>query len=79
MCSTQPCSQALLAHAVGNNNFAGGKEPNLADLAVFGVIRAIQNTDTFYDMLENSRVKPWWFRMIDAVGESSRLENKVEV
>lgn len=68
----------LVSCAVGDKSFAGGKEPNLADLAVFGVIRAVQNTDTFYDMLEHSKVKPWWFRMIDAVGESSRLEDKVQ-
>ena len=51
----------------------GGKLPNLADLAAFGVIRAVQNTDTFYDLLEHSKIKPWWFRMVEVVGESAQI------
>lgn len=62
------------ADAVGNKPFMGGQHPDMSDLAVFGIIRAVQNTDAFYDMLDHSRIKPWWFRMVETVGESSRVE-----
>jgi len=58
---------------VGKRDFLGGSAPNLADLAAFGVIRAVQNTDTFYDVLEHTDIKPWWFRMVETVGESARV------
>ena len=58
------------ADAVGPHAFLGGSTPNLADLAVFGVLRCIAGTPTHSDMLANSRIKPWYERMEAAVGES---------
>lgn len=58
-------------NALGNRSFMGGKEPNLADLSVFGIVRAIQGTDTFTDLMANTGMQPWFSRMEAAVGQSS--------
>lgn len=62
--------------AVGKQNFQGGKKPNLADLAVFGVLRAVIGTKTFTDVMENTKLLPWFTRMADAVGDTSRVNPK---
>ena len=49
----------------------GGNEPNLADLAVFGVLRAVIGTDTFNDLMKESNILPWYKRMMEAVGTTS--------
>ena len=51
----------------------GGPNPNLADLAVFGVLRPIRHLQSGIDMVENTRVGEWYSRMEDAVGESARI------
>ena len=63
---------------VGGDNsascrFHGGDEPDLADIAVFGVIRSVTCTDTFMDLMHNSRISDWYEQMMKAVGDSSRL------
>lgn len=62
--------------AVGKRKFMGGKTPNLADLAVFGVLRAVIGTKTFTDVMENTKLLPWYTRMADIVGDSSRVNPK---
>lgn len=57
--------------AIGNRKFLGGDAPDLADLAVFGVIRSIVGTDTFMDLQHKTPISPWYERMMTAVGESS--------
>lgn len=52
---------------------AGGSKPNLADLAVFGVLRPIRYLKAGVDMVENTRIGDWYQRMEIAVGESSKL------
>ena len=59
---------------MGDRDFLGGAQPNRADLTVFGILRAVPNTETFTTTLENSKLLPWWRRMVESVGESSRLE-----
>eukprot|EP01025_Chloroclados_australasicus_P029892 TRINITY_DN2987_c1_g2_i1.p1 TRINITY_DN2987_c1_g2~~TRINITY_DN2987_c1_g2_i1.p1 ORF type:complete len:352 (-),score=18.27 TRINITY_DN2987_c1_g2_i1:404-1459(-) len=59
--------------AVGERQFMGGMEPNLADLTMFGVIRAVTGTDTFNDLMKNSDILPWYERMRKVVGESSAV------
>ena len=55
--------------------FAGGDEPDLADLSAFGVWRAVRGTDSFADaMAGNAELRGWYERMERAVGESSRVE-----
>ena len=53
--------------------FMGGEAPDLADLAVYGVLKSVTGTDTFMDVMHQSRVGPWYERMMERVGESSRL------
>nr|XP_021334006.1 prostaglandin E synthase 2 isoform X1 [Danio rerio] len=50
--------------AIGKNKqFMGGDEPNLADLAVFGVLRVMEGLQSFDDMMEHTKVKKWYSRM----------------
>uniref|UniRef100_UPI0037E8FC3E prostaglandin E synthase 2 n=1 Tax=Semicossyphus pulcher TaxID=241346 RepID=UPI0037E8FC3E len=50
--------------AVGKKRkFMGGDSPNLADLAVFGVLRVMEGLQAFDDMMENTKVKHWYRRM----------------
>eukprot|EP00887_Chlorella_sp_A99_P000269 scaffold13.g269.t1 len=59
--------------AVGpNRKFLGGDAPDLADLATFGVIRSVVGTPTFNDLMQHSRIGPWYERMFNAVGEAAR-------
>lgn len=39
--------------------FHGGASPDLADVAVFGTLRAVRGLDTETDMLAGSRIGPW--------------------
>ncbi|XP_077416816.1 prostaglandin E synthase 2 [Vanacampus margaritifer] len=53
--------------AVGKKRkFMGGEQPNLADLAVFGVLRVMEGLEAFDDMMANTKVKPWYQRMEEA-------------
>ena len=53
--------------------FHGGDKPDLADLSVFGVIRSVTCTDTFMDLMHNSRISGWYEQMMKEVGDSARL------
>ncbi len=55
---------------------AGGSKPNLADLAVFGVLRPIQHLQTGKDMTASTHIGKWYSNMEEAVGASSRLQDK---
>jgi len=57
----------------------GGSTPGLADLHVFGILRAVSSTETFQFVLSETRAFPWWQRMVEAVGESSRIEEVEEI
>lgn len=41
--------------ALGSRDFMGGSSPNLADLAMFGVLRAVAGTPTYNDIVINSK------------------------
>ncbi|KAL6839804.1 hypothetical protein ACP4OV_030492 [Aristida adscensionis] len=60
--------------ALNGRDFLGGSKPNLADLAVFGVLRPIRYLRSGKDMVENTKIGEWYQRMEDAVGEPSRIE-----
>lgn len=45
----------------------GGKEPNLADLAVYGVLNSIEGCTAFNDLLINTKIKRWYLSMKDSV------------
>ena len=59
-------------NALGARDFLGGTEPNLADISVFGVVRAVTGTNTFMDLMHNTEISRWYERMMGRVGESSR-------
>ena len=62
--------------AVGDKApFCGGANPNLADLAVFGVMRAVKTFQTFEDAMSASpRTQAWYKRMEKEVGAASRSD-----
>ncbi|GIL61952.1 hypothetical protein Vafri_16311 [Volvox africanus] len=60
-------------NALLGRRFAGGDSPNLADLSAFGVIRAVRKTGAFRDLMENTRLAPWFAAMEEAVGGSARV------
>lgn len=59
--------------AVGNRPFMGGEQPNLADLAVFGVVKSVTGTDTFHDLMHKTDIGAWYERMMSEVPASSRI------
>ncbi|GAA0171221.1 reductase [Lithospermum erythrorhizon] len=60
--------------ALDGRDFLGGATPNLADLAVFGVLRPIRYLRSGKDMVEHTRIGDWYTRMEDAVGVPSRIQ-----
>ncbi|GMN51293.1 hypothetical protein TIFTF001_020443 [Ficus carica] len=61
-------------NALNGRDFLGGSKPNLADLAVFGVLRPIRYLRSGRDMVEHTRIGDWYTRMENAVGESARIK-----
>ncbi|KAL8132800.1 uncharacterized protein LOC141712246 [Apium graveolens] len=59
--------------ALNGREFLGGSKPNLADLAVFGVLRPIRYLKSGVDMVENTQIGDWYARMESVVGKSSRI------
>jgi len=55
--------------AIGDKPFMGGSKPQLSDLYVFGVMRAVQGTETFKDVMANTAMQGWFVRMTEAVGQ----------
>nr|XP_060613175.1 prostaglandin E synthase 2 [Anolis sagrei ordinatus] len=57
--------------AVGKKRmFMGGAQPNLADLAVFGVLRVMEGLEAFDDMMAHTKIQPWYHRMEAAIREA---------
>ena len=50
----------LKAIKARGGKFLGGEKPNLADLAVFGALSAIEGCEAFSDLCANTKVKPWY-------------------
>jgi len=40
--------------------FLGGDKPNLADLAVYGALSAVEGCEAFLDLQANTNIKPWF-------------------
>ncbi|XP_004453089.2 prostaglandin E synthase 2 [Dasypus novemcinctus] len=54
--------------AVGQDRpFMGGQKPNLADLAVYGVLRVMEGLEAFDDLMRHSRIQPWYLRVEEAI------------
>lgn len=64
------------ANAVGDKDFLGGSEPNLADLNVYGILTAIQGCEAFDDLMKNTKIGPWFERMRNLI-EPHRIDTPV--
>lgn len=49
------------------NKFMGGDQPNLADLAVYGVLSSMEGCETFRDVVANTNIGPWYEHTKNAV------------
>ena len=45
-------------------DFMGGNKPNLADLAIYGVLSSIEGCQAFSDLNENSTIIKDWYRKV---------------
>lgn len=61
------CNTWMRAINRKGTDFMGGDEPNLADLAVYGVLNSIEGCYTFRDMLNNTKIKKWYLSMKNTV------------
>lgn len=61
------CSKWMRVVKSKGSTYFGGNQPNLADLAVYGVLCSIEGCDAFQDVLKNTGIGPWYFSMKDAV------------
>eukprot|EP01083_Nonionella_stella_P072134 194280_1 len=57
-----------------DGKFFGGEKPNLADLSVFGYLKAIEKTYASRDILANTSIAAWYKRMDLLVGQSARVQ-----
>ncbi|XP_046401099.1 prostaglandin E synthase 2 [Ischnura elegans] len=53
------------------SRFMGGDSPNLADLAVYGVLSSIRGCAAFEDLLRNTKIGSWYGRMQEVVENHS--------
>ncbi|KAL6504460.1 hypothetical protein OROGR_026383 [Orobanche gracilis] len=60
--------------ALKGQDFLGGTKPNLADLAVYGVLRPIRYLKSGKDMAQHTRIGDWYSRMENVVGASSKIQ-----
>ena len=59
--------------ALEDRDFLGGDQPNLADLAVFGVVKSVTGTDAFMDLMHHTHIGKWYERMMAEVSTSARV------
>lgn len=53
----------------------GNKEPNLADLSVYGVLCSMEGCQAFKDCLENTQIGKWFYE-VKVLVEQSRGQKK---
>ena len=41
----------------------GDNSPNLADLAVYGILSSIEGCNAFNDAIKNTKIGPWYYEM----------------
>ncbi|WCJ35070.1 Prostaglandin E synthase 2 [Euphorbia peplus] len=57
--------------ALQGRKYLGSAKPNLADLAVYGVLRPIRYLQSGKDMVEHTRIGEWYGRMENEMGDYS--------
>ncbi|KXJ77047.1 hypothetical protein RP20_CCG008433 [Aedes albopictus] len=55
------CDKWIAAVEKNKTPFLGGKKPNLADLAVFGVLNSMEGCQAFKDCLDNTKIGGWFY------------------
>ena len=61
------CNFWLKALNKKNSRFMGGESPNLADLAVYGALTAVEGCEAFQDARNNTKIGVWFDDMKVAV------------
>jgi len=61
------CDHWMKALAKKGTPFLGGSQPNLADLAVFGVLNAVEGCQAWQDARDNTKIAVWFDKMKSAV------------
>ena len=61
-------TQLLKLHT---GKFLGGDKPNLADLAVFGALSAVEGCEAFLDLEANTNIRPWFDATKKAIEEQA--------
>ncbi|RUS69175.1 hypothetical protein EGW08_023064, partial [Elysia chlorotica] len=63
----EACDEWAKVVRQGKQPFLGGSQPNLADLAVYGVLNSIEGCSAFDDALRNTKIGPWYRRTKEAI------------
>jgi microsomal prostaglandin-E synthase 2 len=72
----EACDKWTNALEKKKTKFMGGqKEPNLADLAVYGILCSMEGCAAFKDCLDNTRIGHWFYE-VKAKVESNRGNRK---
>ncbi|UJR28991.1 hypothetical protein I4U23_010209 [Adineta vaga] len=72
-----PRYQRWIIDYVGTIIIQGESESNLADLNVYGILTAIQGTEAFQDLMNNTKIQPWFERMKHLV-EPHFVDNRIQ-
>lgn len=57
------CNVWVKAIEQNGGKFLGGNKPNLADLAVYGILSSIEGCMAFKDVRENTKIDTWFTSM----------------
>ncbi|KAL0279772.1 UNVERIFIED_CONTAM: hypothetical protein PYX00_001258 [Menopon gallinae] len=63
------CRKWMKAVKTNGTTFLGGNSPNLADLAVYGVLSSIEGCNAFKDLLKNTSIGNWYYPMKESVSK----------
>jgi len=61
-------------HGVGNNKFMGGDQPDLADISMFGMCSAFEGMECWQDLVQHTKIEPWYNRVKAVLQERSKSE-----
>lgn len=61
----------LNAISARGGQFMGGNNPDLSDLAVYGILRSIEGCDAFSDALQHTNLSSWYSAMAERVKNHS--------
>lgn len=59
------------------STFLGGNTPNLADLAVYGVLSSIEGCNAFKDLLNHTNIGAWYYPMKENVTKHQGKPDKI--